>query len=402
LKLNNRTIARLQLPDGKNDVIYFDDDLAGFGYRLRRSGDRVLASWVCQYRTHGRTRRALIGSAQALGTEQARSQAKKLLGAVALGRDPQAEKAAHRQRDAHSLKAVVDDYLAAKRASLRPASFRVTKLYLTGKAYFGPLHATAIGEITRADVAARLLAITRNSGTVTGSRARSALSTLFAWALGEGLCEANPVVGTNKPPDSTPRDRVLSNSEIVALWRVCGDDDIGRIVKLLLLTAQRRSEVGGMRWSEIDMDMGTWTLPAARSKNKRAHTLPLPQMALDIIAAIPRMVGRDQLFGQRAARGFTHWGQGKQALDQRLAGKAGQWRLHDLRRTCATRMADIGVQPHIIEAVLNHYGGHRAGVAGVYNRSPYEREMKAALALWAEHVRALVEGGEKKILPLRA
>jgi integrase len=157
-----------------------------------------------------------------------------------------------------------------------------------------------------------------------------------------------------------------------------------------------------MRWSEIDMDMGTWTLPAARSKNKRAHTLPLPQMALDIIAAIPRMVGRDQLFGQRAAHGFTHWGQGKQALDQRLAGKAGQWRLHDLRRTCATRMADIGVQPHIIEAVLNHYGGHRAGVAGVYNRSPYEREMKAALALWAEHVRALVEGGEKKILPLRA
>jgi hypothetical protein len=212
LKLNNRTIAQLRLPDGKSDAIHFDDDLAGFGYRLRRSGNRVLASWICQYRVDGRSRRSLIGSAQALGVEQARGAARKLLAKVALGEDPQAEKAARRLRDGHSLKAVVNDYLAVKQPILRPASFRVTKLYLTGKAYFGPLHGSAIGEITRADVAARLLAITRNSGTVTGSRARSALSTLFAWALGEGLCEANPVVGTNKPPDSTPRDRVLADA----------------------------------------------------------------------------------------------------------------------------------------------------------------------------------------------
>jgi integrase len=402
LRLNNRIIARLELPAGKSDVIFFDDDLAGFGYRLRRSGDRVLASWVCQYRAHGRSRRALIGSAQALGTEQARSQAKKLLGAVALGRDPQAEKAAGRQRNGHSLKAVVADYLAVKQSVLRPASFRVTKLYLTGKAYFGPLHGMAIGEITRADVAARLLAITRNSGTVTGSRARSALSTLFAWAMGEALCEANPVVGTNKPPDSTPRDRVLSDTELVAIWTACKDDDYGRIVRLLALTGARRAEIAGMCWSEVDLDKGFWSLPKERAKNKRALVLPLPPMALDIIATIPRMAFRDQLFGDRSASGFTQWNDGKQALDARLAGRVGHWRLHDLRRTAATRMADIGVQPHVIEAVLNHYGGHRAGVAGVYNRSPYEREMRAALALWAEHVRALVEGTTKKIVPLRA
>lgn len=236
----------------------------------------MLASWVCQYRAHGRSRRALIGSAQALGTEQARSQAKKLLGAVALGRDPQAEKAAGRQRNGHSLKAVVADYLAVKQSVLRPASFRVTKLYLTGKAYFGPLHGMAIGEITRADVAARLLAITRNSGTVTGSRARSALSTLFAWAMGEALCEANPVVGTNKPPDSTPRDRVLSDTELVAIWTACKDDDYGRIVRLLALTGARRAEIAGMCWSEVDLDKGFWSLPKERAKNKRALVLPLP------------------------------------------------------------------------------------------------------------------------------
>jgi integrase len=402
LKLNNRTVARLQLPHGRDDVIHFDDDLPGFGLRLRRSGDRVLRSWVCQYRAHGRTRRTLIGAGEVLGAEQARSQAKRLLGAVALGHDLQAEKAARRQQDGHSLRAVVADYLTVKQPSLRPASFRVTKLYLTGKAYFGPLHATAIGEITRADVAARLLAITRNSGTVTGSRARSALSTLFAWALGEGLCEANPVVGTNKPPDATPRDRVLDDSELAAIWNACKDDDYGRIVRLLALTGARRAEIAGMRWSELDLDKGLWSLPKERAKNKRALLLPLPPLALSIIKSVPERVGRDQLFGERAESGFTHWSEAKQELDVRLAGKVKPWRLHDLRRTCATRMADLGVQPHIIEAVLNHYGGHRAGVAGVYNRSPYEREMKAALALWADHVRALVEGGEKKIVPLRA
>ena len=235
MKLNNRTIARLQLPDGKSDAIYFDDDLAGFGYRLRRSGDRV-----------------------------------------------------------------------------------------------------------------------------------------------------------------------LDDSELSAIWIVCKDDDYGRIVRLLALTGARRAEIAGMRWSELDLDKGLWLLPKERAKNKRALLLPLPPMAIEIIAAVPHMVGRDQLFGQRAASGFTHWSEAKQELDAKLAGKVRPWRLHDLRRTCATRMADIGVQPHIIEAVLNHYGGHRAGVAGVYNRSPYEREMKAALTLWAEHVRVLVEGGEKKILPLHA
>jgi integrase len=398
LKLNNRTIARLELPDGKSDVIYFDDDLAGFGYRLRRSGDRVLASWVCQYRAHGRSRRALIGSAHALGAEQARAQAKKLLGAVAIGRDPQAEKAASRQRDGHSLKAVVADYLAVKQPILRPASFRVTKLYLTGKAYFGPLHATAIGEITRADVAARLLAITRNSGTVTASRARSALSTLFAWAMGEGLCEANAVVGTNKPANSTPRDRVLDDSELAAIWNACKDDDYGRLVRLLALTGARRAEIAGMRWSELDLDNGLWSLPKERAKNKRALLLPLPPLAIEIIKSVPERVGRDQLFGERAASGFTHWSEAKQALDQRLQGKAGQWRLHDLRRSCATRMADLGVQPHVIESILNHYGGFRSGVSGTYNRSPYEREMRTALASWADHVRSLVEGGEHKVL----
>jgi integrase len=290
-----------------------------------------------------------------------------------------------------------ENYLAAKAKVVRPNTYRELERFLT-RPHFKPLHSMAVDQITRRDVAARVAKITTENGSSSAANARAALSAMYAWALGHGLCEINPVVGTLAPDRAQPRERVLSDAELVAIWRACGDDDISRIVKLLILTAQRRSEIGGMRWSEIDMDMGTWTLPVARSKNRRAHTLPLPQMALDIIATVPRMVGRDQLFGQRAASGFTHWSKAKQALDARLGDKVTAWTLHDLRRSTATKMADIGAQPHIIEAVLNHISGHKGGVAGIYNRSSYEREVRNALALWEDHVRAFVEGGERKVI----
>ena len=119
-------------------------------------------------------------------------------------------------------------------------------------------------------------------------------------------------------------------------------------------------------------------------------------MALDIIRQVPRMVGRDQLFGERAARGFTAFGLGKRDLDAR-SGVRG-WTVHDIRRSVATRMADLGIAPHIIEEILNHHSGHSAGPAGIYNRSSYPREVRAALAMWEDHVRTLVDGGERKIL----
>jgi hypothetical protein len=185
MKLTSKAIARLELPTGKIDHIEFDDELPGFGFRLRRSGAKVLRSWVCQYRAHGRTRRVRI-PAELFSAEQARARAKQMLAQVHLGQDPQGEKATARLRLARTLRGVADDYLETKQASLRPASLRVTRLYLTGRPYFGPLHSAAISEITRADVAARIGAIARKSGTVTASRARSALNTLFAWRWGRG------------------------------------------------------------------------------------------------------------------------------------------------------------------------------------------------------------------------
>jgi integrase len=397
LRLDTKTVPALTLGKGQRELFAWDSDLAGYGLRLQ--GKR--RTYVVQYRAGSRTRRATIGTTDRLTPTQAREAARKVLARVALGEDPQGEKATQRTAAERTFRKVVDAYLADKQPKLRPASLKVTKLYLTGP-YFRPLHATGINDITHPDIAARLSAITRKHSAHTAAAARRAASALFKWAMEEGWATANPVIGTRKPADPKPRSRVLSDAELVAIWRACGDDDFGRVVRLLILTGCRRSEVGGMRWSEIDLDAGTWTLPEERSKNHRAHTITLPPAALALVGSI-RLSNRDHLFGARAECGYTNWDYDRAALDRRLDGAAKPWRLHDIRRTVATRMAEIGIQPHIIEAVLNHYGGHRAGTHGVYNRSPYEREVKAALARWSEHVLALVEGRDgSNVVPLHA
>jgi integrase len=397
IQLTDRAIAGLAPPAGKTEDFAWDADLAGFGVRVRRRPDGcVLRTYVVQYRANGRTRRSTVGGGARITLAQARGAARKLLAQVELGADPQADKATKRQRGARTFKATVDAYLEARRGELRPASLRVTTLYLTGP-YFRPLHAIGIADIEHADIAARLTAITRTHSAHTASCARRAVSALFGWATEEGWVTTNPVAGTRKPVRAPARDRVLTDAELAAAWKACGDDDFGKIVRLLILTGARRSEVGDMTWSEIDLDAGTWTLPAARSKNHRAHTVPLPATAVEILRSVPR-AGRDHLFGDGDGAGFARWSRAKAELDRRLGAAA--WRVHDLRRTVATGMIGIGIEPHHVEAVLNHFSGHRRGVAGVYNRSPYERQMKMALARWAEHVAALAEGRESNVVAL--
>ena len=390
MKFDVRTVAEAALPPGKTDHIEWDDDLPGFGLRLRAGGNR---SWVAQYRTaDGRTRRTSIAIVAKLSPADARQAARKILAKVALGHDPQGEKAAQRQQAVRTVRALIAAYLEAKQPELRPESFRVTKLYLTGP-YFKALQVLAVIAVTRSDIAAAIRAIVRNHSTATAAAARRALSAFFAWCIAEGELAngANPVDGSHRPADPTPRDRVLTDAELVEIWKAaCQDDEPGKIIRLLILLGSRRQEVGGMRWSELDLDAGTWTLPAERSKNRRAHTITLPPAALAIINSMPR-TSRDHLFGNRAADGFTAWSNAKADLDRRLGDAVKGWRLHDLRRSAATKMADIGVEPHVVEACLNHYSGHRAGVAGVYNRARYEQATKLALVKWADHVLALAE-----------
>jgi integrase len=366
---------------------------------VRASGNEVRKSWVVQYRRAGGTRRMLLGSAEVLTAEQARAAAKKILATVALGHDPQAEKVARRSADKFTLAAMIEDYLASKESSVRARTFAEVQRYLRGP-YFKSLHGMPVDNIARRDVAIRLSAIMNENGAVSAANARSALSALFVWALANGRAQANPVVGTARPKTPPARDRILTDRELAAIWKAAGDDAFGRVLKLLMLLGQRRTEVGGMAWSEIDLQHGTWTIPAHRAKNHRAHTLPVSSFALHIVRGVPRVVGRDTLFGDRADSGLTGWARPKAALDARLGDSVMPWTLHDLRRTLATRLCDLGTAPHVVEQILNHQSGHRAGIVGIYNRSSYEREVKVALAAWGEHIRTLLEDGERKIVPM--
>jgi integrase len=206
------------------------------------------------------------------------------------------------------------------------------------------------------------------------------------------MLERNVLIGTKRPQPEQRRDRVLSESELRAVWLASDPaTDFGAIVRLLILLGQRREEVGGMLWSELDLDRALWRLPGSRTKNHRLHDVPLPTQAVAILAACRRLEARDAVFGRsRHGDGFGGWSNCKRELD--AAVNLPVWKLHDLRRSAVTHMAEIGVDPSIIEAVVNHISGARAGVAGVYNHAKYATPKRAALQRWADHVDRIVAG----------
>jgi integrase len=372
------------------DRFEWDSKLTGFGKRVRDGRE----TWVIQYRLGHKQRRMTIGTCAKLTQAQARETARKRLAQVELGGDPAADKRQTRTEAKHTLRGVVAQYLEAKQDVIRPTTYREVCRYLND--YWSPLHGVPINSVRRADVALELGKMVRRNGNAAAGRARIALSAFYVWAMGAGIAEQNPVIGSNRPIAPPARERVLSDGELAAIWRAAGDDDYGRITRLLVLTGCRREEIGGLRWVEVESKERLIRLPAERCKNGRPHEIPLTDMAWSILADQP-VIG-EHVFGPR---GFSQWSRGKRELDQRL-GDFAAWRLHDIRRTAATRMADLGVMPHIIEATLNHQSGFKRGVAGTYNRSRYEGAVRNALALWSDHVRMLVEGGERKIVAMSA
>ncbi len=394
MRFTKPNTAGLELPEGKSDYIVFDDVLPGFGIRLRAGGKRT---WIVQYRVGRRQSRMTIGSAAVLDLEQARKEARRALAKVGLGTDPQAEKDRARAEATLTMGSLLERYLGLKEAQLRPSSFRETRRYLLQA--WAPLHWLPINSIGRADVAAILTSLSASGAAVAADRARAALSAFFTWAMKEGIAAANPVVATNRPAAPRARERVLNDKEVGEIWRACREDDFGRIVRLLLLTGQRREEVGGMCWAELDLPRAVWSIPGSRTKNGRPHDVPLTAAAMNVVAAVHPRHGRDLLFGDGAGA-FSGWSRAKVNLDQRIQKAADPalaqmrtmpWRLHDIRRTVATGLGDrAGTQPHIVEAVLNHISGSKAGVAGVYNRAAYAAEKRIALDRWGEYVLGLV------------
>jgi integrase len=394
MRLDDKSIGQLELPDGKAELIIFDDNLPGFGIRLRAGGKKT---WIVQYRVGRQQRRLSLGAvSKAMNAKMAREAADRQLAKIKLGGDPQKEKTDLRRRPEDTLEAVAARFLRVREADLKPQSYQQIMLHLTQ--HWSPLGDVSIRQISRSDIANQLAKIAEQRGRYAANRARATLSAFYNWAIGEALCESNRVVGTNRN-DEAKRDRVLGDDEVVGIWRACHDDDYGRIVRLLLLTGQRRDEVGAMRRTEIDLQARKWTIPSERTKNSRPHEVPLSDATVNILKpAIRRAADLDHelVFGVRGERGFKGWGKAKLALDRRAAAssrrrlEAKPWRLHDLRRTAVTRMAELGILPHVVEAVINHVSGHKAGVAGVYNLASYGPEKREGLDLWAAHIEALL------------
>lgn len=416
MKLDDKTVAALTLLAGKTERIEFDDDLPGFGVRLRAGGSR---KWIVQYRVGKQQRRKTLGTvSEAMNAAKARKAAAKDLATVTLGGDPQANKVDQRAKSAETFDVFAARFLARQERRLKPRSYEQIETHLTK--HWSTFNGVSVHTIGKRDVAARLGKIADERGPYAANRARTTLSSFFSWAIGEGIVDANPVTGTHLAADENKRDRVLGDDELADIWKACRDDDYGRIVRLLILTATRRDEVGGMTKTEINLPERKWSIGAGRTKNNRAHELPLSDLAINIVEEAMAQPGREAheaVFGDGAkargdaVRGFSGWSRAKAALDARItqARKAAvrdpmeTWVIHDLRRTAVTGMAGLGVLPHVVEAVVNHVSGHKAGVAGIYNRATYAPEKRQALDMWAAHIEALVAGQDaSNVVALRA
>jgi integrase len=411
MKLTQATVAKIKLPAGKSDHIEWDDSLPGFGLRVRDSGSK---NWIVQYKIGSQHRRVTLGSAAELTADQARNgwegsdNVKRLGAAIILanaghGVDYANDRAERRVAAGQTFGKAVPAFLAYQAPRVAPSYLDAVTRYMNQ--HWKPLHGLALASISRGVVAAELRTIEKERGPIACDRARAALSKFFAWGMGEGVCDVNPVVGTNKAEDEYEAEaRALTDAELVALWKTAPDSDYGKIVRLLFLTCCRRDEIGSLRRSEIhDLDKpgkAYLDLPGERTKNGRRHIVPLCAEAVAILKTVPHRVGRDLLFGEGKG-GFSGWSKAKEALDN-ASGVTG-WKLHWIRHTGDTRMHDNGVLPHIVEAVLNHVSGHRKGVAGTYNHAEYLPEKRAALDTLASYIKTtLAKADGANVTKLRA
>ncbi len=382
VKLTETAVAALRPPLGASDVFYWDSEVAGFGLRVSPKGKKT---WIAQYRFGQKQRRLKLGQWPELRADRARKAARDALAAARSGKDPQAMKAEARV-SILTLGDVADRYIERHvYPRLSASSLDSQQRHLRRE--WAPLRDLPVNAVGRRHVADLLPEIAAAYGVVTANRARSTLSALYAWAIAEGSTEVNPVMGTNLAGKERTRERVLSRGELRAIWHAtAAPTAYNRIVRLL--TGQRRGEVGGMRWSELDLDEALWRLPAKRTKNGHQHLVPLPRQAVAILREVSRDAADDTAFGV-AGRPFSGYSAAKRRLDAR-AGIGSGWTVHDLRRTAVTGMAELGVAPHVIEAVVNHLSGHRGGVAGIYNRAHYAVEKRAALQSWADTIEGIV------------
>jgi integrase len=393
--LTEQAIRRAKLPsDPTKSGFVWDSRVPGFGVRLFASGRRV---FVFQYRTREGKQRRLTGPLfDTVGLDEARTWGAAQRSAVWRGSDPGAgerrkkEAVATAEGASFQIEAVVADFVkrhleGRDRAPryVRDCESVLRRWVLT--AWKGK----DVRQITRRDVVALLDGIVDRGIPIAANRALAVVSKLFSWCVERGLLEHSPTARLGKPARERRRERVLTDAELAAVWVACDTvrEPWGPYFRLLLLTGQRRSEVAGMRWEQVDHEAGTWTLPASATKMKRAHLVPLSGLAQGVLAGIGWQE-QGFVFEPRygALSGFSG---GKNLLVRELPAGFAEFKIHDFRRTAASGLGRLGVQPHVIAAVLNH--APQGITAQVYNRYSYQAEKAEALERWAAHLAGLVE-----------
>ncbi len=392
-KITKRTVDNLQ--PAASAFLVWDENLKGFGIKIQPTG---AASYVYQYRMGGReavTRRYTIGRHGSPWTPaSARVEAERLAIQVALGTDP-AE--ANKQRRRIAVDLAFSNYADRFVRSCTGQGWRSLARRSIERYLKPSLGAKPLPEISRADISRALDVIPAEQ--IANRRNVFAIARrLFRWAVSRGDINISPMDGMDTPPAVKSRDRWLTDDELRRIWNSAPGchPSFYRIVRLLVVTGQRREEVSSVDWKELDRPARLWTLPAERAKNGEPNSIPLCDLAveeLDAIAGGTDWPKKGRVFPTASGASFSGFAKGKSKIDELISKDGGDeiapWRLHDLRRTLATGFQRLGVRFEVTEAVLNHVSGSRAGVAGVYQRHDWKPEKIAALKAWNDHLAAV-------------
>ncbi|MDZ5697629.1 tyrosine-type recombinase/integrase [Chelativorans sp. M5D2P16] len=380
---------------------YQDEMVRGLALRVSPNGTKT---WnvVFTRESDGTKQRVKVGRFPAMPLEKARTAALKMVTAVSAGEDPSEEK---RARKAAMTVEKLGELYIEKYAKRRKKTWAEDERLLKREVYpeIGRMKAVAV---KRRDLLDIIEAKAEAGHVAQSTQILAVVRKMFNWAVDSDYLDASPAIGVKPRGKAVKRDRVLSDAEMRTIWSALPEAAVSEptkdILRLLFLTGQRSGEVCGMSRGEVDTDRALWTIPGTRTKNGLAHVVPLSPTALEIVER-----ALDKADDELDAPLFSRVGEPiesnaiAKAVRLKLQKAEAPWTPHDIRRTVATGMAALGIAPHIVEAVLNHISGFRAGVAGVYNRNQYEPEKRRALDMWAEHLGGVIEGREAKVRPLR-
>ncbi|MDH3596905.1 MAG: integrase family protein [Rhodospirillales bacterium] len=389
LKFTEQAVAEAKAP-AADRLDLWDEELPGFGLRVSGAGRK---SWQVMYRVAGRKRRMTLGRYPALSLEIARDAAEDALREVARGRDPAAERASM-TGGALTFEAFAKAYLE-RHAKPNKLSW-AEDARMIERDLLPAWRRRPAETVTRRDVIELLERVVRRGHPTAANRRLALIRKMYAWGLEVDLVPATPVVAVRAPAREAPRERVLGEAELAALWSAWERIGwpFGPLGKLMLLTAQRRRAVAGLRLADIGLASRIWTLPpeaaGGRVGGRGAHAVPLSSFAIEILTSLPR-TDSPYVFPARGHPGRPVSGFSKAARRMAELSGVGDCRLGDLRRTAADGMARQGVPPHVLGAILNRGTGGRPGLAG-----PAEADietMRLALEAWAERVREIVRAG---------